>query len=124
MENLKLNKNEIDIEYDYNGEKKVMEIIIENLNKFIKLNKNDILLIKKKLNGKISKIIKEKKLRDLKEKKNKTIRKFEFLINNDEFDSLECLINSKNFIESKLPQEISKKVQVYKDKKIILKIYQ
>ena len=123
MENLKLNKNEIDIEYDYNGEKKVMEIIIENLNKFIKLNKNDILLIKKKLNGKISKIIKEKKLRDLKEKKNKTIRKFEFLINNDEFDSLECLINSKNFIESKLPQEISKKVQVYKDKKIILKIY-
>ena len=106
-----------------NGEKKVMEIIIENLNKFIKLNKNDILLIKKKLNGKISKIIKEKKLRDLKEKKNKTIRKFEFLINNDEFDSLECLINSKNFIESKLPQEISKKLQVYKDKKIILKIY-
>ena len=76
MENLKLNKNEIDIEYDYNGEKKVMEIIIENLNKFIKLNKNDILLIKKKLNGKISKIIKEKKLRDLKEKKNKTIKKF------------------------------------------------
>ena len=114
---VKLNEDEIDIEYDYNGEKKDMEIIIENLNKFIELNKNDILLIKKKLNGKISKIIKEKKLRDLREKINKTIRNFEFLINNDEFDSLECLINSKNFIESKLPQEISKKVQIYKDKK-------
>ena len=53
-----------------------MEIIIENLNKFIELNKNDILLIKKKLNGKISKIIKEKKMRDIIEKINKTIKNF------------------------------------------------
>ena len=94
-----------------------MEIIIENLKKIIELNKNDILLIKKKLNGKISKIIKEKKIRDIREKINKTIKNFEFLINNGEFDSLECLINSKNFKESKLPEEIKNKVKIYKDKK-------
>ena len=94
-----------------------MEIIFENLKKLIELNKNDILFIKNKLNGKISKIIKEKKIRDLKEKINKIINNFEFLINNDEFDYLECLINNKNFDESKLPKEIAEKVQYYKNKK-------
>ena len=112
-----LNENEINIEYDYNGEKKDLEIIIENLQNIIELNKNDILLIKKQLNGKISKVIKEKKIRDIKEKINKTIRNFEFLINNEEFDNLECLINSQNFKKSKLPEEITKKIQIYKDKK-------
>ena len=48
---------------------------------------------------------------------NKIIRNFEFLINNDEFDYLECLINNMNFDESKLPKDISKKLQIYKDKK-------
>ena len=111
---------EINIEYDYNSEQKDLDIIIENLKALIELNKNDILLIKKKLNGKITKIIKEKKIRDLKEKMNKIIRNFEFLINNDELDYLECLLNSMNFHESKLPKDISKKVQIYKGKKKLI----
>ena len=115
--NKKLPEENIAIEYEYNGEHKSMEIIFENLKKIIELNKNDILFIKNKLNGKISKIIKEKKIRDLKEKINKIINNFEFLINNDEFDYLECLINNKNFDESKLPKEIAEKVQYYKNKK-------
>ena len=113
----KLNNFNINFEYKYNSEKKDMEIIIENLNKIINLNKNDILLIKKKLNGKISKIIKEKKIRDLKGKIQKIIRNFEFLINNDEFDQLECIINNMNFDEFKFPQEITKKIKLYQDKK-------
>lgn len=112
-----LSKENISIEYEYNGEQKSMEIIIQNLNKIIDLTKNDILLIKKKLNGKISKIIKEKKKRDLKDKINKIIRNFEFLLNNDELDYLECLINSKNFDKSKLPKEFEDKVEIYKLKK-------
>ena len=115
--NEKLYKENISIEYDYNGEQKNLEIIIQSLKKIIDLSKNDILLIKKKLNGKISKIIKEKKMRDLKDKINKIARDFEFLLNNDEFDSLECLINSKNFDKSKLPKEIEDKVEIYKLKK-------
>ena len=113
----KLPKDKIYLEYDYNGEKKNLEIIIENLQKMIELDKNNILLIEKKLNGSIIKIIKEKKIRDLKEKINKVIRNLEFLINNDEFDYLEVLINGINFEESKLPKEIWKKVQIYKEKK-------
>ena len=115
--NEKLYKENISIEYDYNGEQKSMEIIIQSLKKIIDLSKNDILLIKNKLNGKISKIIKEKKMRDLKDKINKIARDFEFLLNNDEFDSLECLINSKNFDKSKLPKDIEDKVEIYKLKK-------
>ena len=107
----------INIKYDYNSEQKDLDIIIANLKILIVLNKNDILLIKKKLKGKIDKIIKEAKIRNLKEKMNKIIRNFEFLINNDELDYLECLINNMNFDESKLPKDISKKLQIYKDKK-------
>ena len=113
----KLSKENIFIEYDYNGEQKSMEIIIQSMKKIIDLSKNNILLIKNKLNGKISKIIKEKKIRDLKEKINKIVRNFEFLLNNDEFDYLECLINSRNFDKSKLPKEIEDKVEIYKLKK-------
>jgi len=113
----KLSKENISIEYDYNGEQKSMEIIIQSMKNIIDLSKNNILLIKNKLNGKISKIIKEKKIRDLKEKINKIVRKFEFLLNNDEFDNLECLINSRNFDKSKLPKEIEDKVEIYKLKK-------
>jgi hypothetical protein len=115
--NEKLYKENISIEYDYNGEQKSMEIIIQSMKKIIDLSKNDILLIKKKLNGKISKIIKEKKMRDIKDKINKIARNFEFLLNNDEFDSLECLINSNNFDKSKLPKEIGDKIEIYKLKK-------
>ena len=94
-----------------------MEIIIENLKKIIYLNKNEILYIKKKLNGKISKIIKEKKLRDFNEKIKKIISNFELLINNEEFDYLEYIINSADFNESKYPKEISDKLKYYKNKK-------
>ena len=115
-----ISQEETTIEYEYNGEKKSMEIIIENLKKNIELTKNDILLIKNKLNGKISKVIKEKKIRDLKEKINKIIRNYEFLLNNEELDNLECIINNMNFDESKLPKEIADKVNFYKNKKNII----
>ena len=118
--NEKIFQEETTIEYEYNGEKKSMEIMIENLKKNIELTKNDILLIKKELNGKISKVIKEKKIRDLKEKISKIIRNFEFLLNNEELDNLECLINNMNFDESKLPKEIVDKVIFYKNKKNII----
>ena len=113
--------DEILLDNEYNGEKKNMEIIIANLNNFVVLNKNEISMIKKKLNGTITKIIKEKKIRDLKENINKVIRNYEFLIYNDEFDYLEVLINSDNFDESKLPKEIQKKLIFYRDKKNAIK---
>lgn len=115
--NMKLPNENIGIEYDYNGEQKSMEIIIDNLKKLINLTKNDILLIKKRLYGKISKIIKEKKMRDLKDKINKILRNYEFLLNNEEFDYLECLIHKSKFHEERLPKEISDKVKIYKNKK-------
>ena len=114
----KLLENEINIEYGYNGEKKNMEIIIENLKKYILLSKNNILLIKKQLNGKIIKIIKEKKIRDLKEKINKVIRNFKLLLNNKEFHNLTSQINNLNSDEPKLPKEITDKINIYHDKKI------
>ena len=122
--NSKLSKENISIEYDYKGEQKSLEIIIQNMSKIIDLTKKEILLIKNKLNGKISKIIKEKKMRDLKDKISKIARNFEFLLINDEFDYLECLINSKNFDKSKLPKEIEDKIEIYKfKKKLIEKLY-
>ena len=95
-----------------------MEIIIENLKKYILLSKNNILLIKKQLNGKIIKIIKEKKIRDLKEKINKVIRNFKLLLNNKEFHNLTSQINNLNSDEPKLPKEITDKINIYHDKKI------
>lgn len=122
--NSKLSKENISIEYDYKGEQKSLEIIIQNMSKIIDLTKKEILLIKNKLNGKISKIIKEKKMRDLKDKISKIARNFEFLLINDEFDYLECLINSKNFDKSKLPKEIEDKIEIYKfKKKLIEKLF-
>jgi len=115
--NIKLPNENIGIEYDYNGEQKSMEKIINNLKKIIDLTKNDILLIKKRLNGKISKIIKEKKMRDLKDKINKILRNYEFLLNNEDFDYLECPIHKRKFHEEKFPKEISDKVKIYKKKK-------
>ena len=95
-----------------------MEIIIENLKKYILLSKNNILLIKKQLNGKIIKTIKEKKIRDLKEKINKVIRNFKLLLNNKEFHNLTSQINNLNSDEPKLPKEITDKINIYHDKKI------
>ena len=73
-------------------------------------------MIKKKLNGKITKIIKEKKIRDIKEKINNVIKKFEYLLNNDKVKNLEDLKHNINFVESKLPKESSDKIIFYKNK--------
>ena len=107
-------KKEIEIQND-NEEKGIVDIIIKQL-KY--LNENDIELLRKKLDGKITKLIKENKIRYLKEKINKIIRNFEFLINNDEFDYLECIINSDNFNRTKLPKEIDDKLNYYQEKKL------
>ena len=60
-------KKEIEIKND-NDEKENLEIIIKQLKYLIELNENDIELIRKKLSGKITKLIKENKMRYLKEK--------------------------------------------------------
>ena len=107
---------DIIINNDY--KKDNIDIIINCLGEHIELNLDDLLLIKNKLGEKVKKIIKEKKLNDLKEKINAIVRNFEFLINNEEFDYLECLINSEDFNESKLPKNIIEKLKYYKEKKI------
>ena len=114
--NKKINEEEIIIKNKY--ENKNIDIIINNLGEIIDLNLDNMLLIKNKLDEKINTIIKEKKLRDLKDKIDEIIRNFEFLINNEEFDYLECLINSNEFCESKLPNNIIKKLNFYKEKKM------
>ena len=107
---------DIIIKNDY--KKDNIDIIINFLGELIELNLDDLLLIKNKLGEKVKKIIKEKKINDLKEKINEIVRNFEFLINNEEFDILECLINSDDFNESKLPKNIIEKLKYYKEKKI------
>ena len=109
--------NEIEIQNDI-VENENLNIIIKQLEHFITLNENDIELIKKKLEGKIAKLLKENKIRKLKEKINKIIINFYFLINNNEFDYLECLINSNDFNRTKLPREIDDKLKFYQEKKI------
>ena len=97
--------------------KENFNLILNELEKLFELNEKDVLLIKTQIEEKISKLIKNKKLRILKEKINKIIINFEFLINNDEFDYLEYLINSDNFDEKKLPKEIDDKLNFYRNKK-------
>ena len=97
-----------------------IDIIINSLRDIIEFNLDDLILMKNKLDEKIKKIINNKKLKDLKEKMDETIRNLEFLINNEEFDSLECLINSNEFKESKYPKETIEKIKYYKEKKISL----
>ena len=63
------------------------------------------------------KLLRKKKMRDLKDKINKILRNYEFLLNNEEFDYLECLIHKSKFHEERLPKEISDKVKIYKNKK-------
>ena len=118
--NKKISEDEIALEYKFNDETKNIEIIIENIKNYIELSKNDIELTKNKLKGKINKIIKEKKLRDLNDKINQMVRNFEFLLYNEEFDSFECLINSTDFNPSKLPKEVLNKLNIYKNKKNVL----
>ena len=111
----KICEEEITIKNEYNN--KNLDIIINYLGEYIDLNLDNMLLIKNKLEQKINKIIKEKKLRDMKDKINDIIRNFDFLINNEEFDYIECLINNDDFCESKLPNDVIEKLKYYKEKK-------
>ena len=90
----KLKEKTIEIKFGTNDDKNNFEFILEELKNFIELNEKDILLIKEKMALKINKLIKKKKIKNLKEKMNKIIRKFEFLINNDEF---RCVKISKRY---------------------------
>ena len=114
MKNKKIKEEEIIIKNEY----KSIDIIINNLGEIIELNLDNMLLIRNKLDEKMKKIIKEKKMRDLKYKIEEIIRNFEFLINNEEFDYLECLLSSNDFCESKLPNDIIEKLNYYKEKKM------
>ena len=114
----KLNEKTIEIKFGTNDDKNNFEFILEELKNFIELNEKDILLIKEKMALKINKLIKKKKIKNLKEKMNKIIRNFEFLINNDEFDYLEYLINNENFDVSKFPKDTRDKIKFYKIKKL------
>jgi serine/threonine protein kinase len=114
----KLKEKTIEIKFGTNDDKNNFEFILEELKNFIELNEKDILLIKEKMALKINKLIKKKKIKNLKEKMNKIIRNFEFLINNDEFDYLEYLINNENFDVSKFPKDTRDKIKFYKIKKL------
>ena len=114
--NKKINDEEIIIKNEYKN--KNIDILINNLGEIIELNLDNMLLIKNKLDDKMKKIIKEKKMRDLKDKIEEIIRNFEFLINNEEFDYLECLLNSNDICVSKLPNDINEKLNYYKEKKM------
>ena len=114
----KLKEKTIEIKLGTNDDKNNFEFILEELKNFIELNEKDILLIKEKMALKINKLIKKKKIKNLKEKMNKIIRNFEFLINNDEFDYLEYLINNENFDVSKFPKDTRDKIKFYKIKKL------
>ena len=114
----KLKEKTIEIKFGTNDDKNNFEFILEELKNFIELNEKDILLIKEKMALKINKLIKKKKIKNLKEKMNKIIRNFEFLINNDEFDYLEYLINNENFNVSKFPKDTRDKIKFYKIKKL------
>ena len=115
---MKLLEKKMEMNFDYNGEKENIDLIINNLNNFIELNKSDILLIKKKLNGKISKLIKEKKMRLLKEKMSHIFKNLQYLSNNEEFYILESFVNNQNnCIESKFPKEIKDKINFFIEKK-------
>ena len=96
------------------------DIIIKELKNLIKLNEKDVILIRNKLEEKICKIIKEKKLKNLKNKIDKIISNFEFLIHNKELDSFEYFINNDSFDIRKLPNEIDDKIKLYKEKKFIV----
>ena len=114
--NKKITDEEIIIKNEYKN--KNIDILINNLGEIIELNLDNMLLIKNKLDDKMKKIIKEKKMRDLKDKIEEIIRNFEFLINNEEFDYLECLLNSNDICVSKLPNDINEKLNYYKEKKM------
>ena len=94
--------------------------LINELKKIIFFNKDDEFIIKDLLSEKIKKVLKDKKLRDFKDKMDEITRNLEFLINNEEFDDLECLINTSDFCESKLPKDIKEKLEFYEEKKVCI----
>ena len=97
-----------------------LDNLINELKRIISFNKDDEFIIKDLLSEKIKKVIKDKKLRDLKDKIDEITRNLEFLINNEECDDLECLINSSDFCKSKLPKDIKEKLEFYKEKKVCI----
>ena len=103
-------------------EKKLnIEEIMEFLDgKILKIEKKEKSNISIKLKEEINKIIKQKMLFDLEDKINDIVTNFEFLINNEEFDDLECLINSNNFNIKKFTEDIQNKIKIYNKKKILL----
>ena len=96
---------------------KIMEFLDDKILKIEKIEKSNISI---KIKEEISKIIKQKMLYDLKDKINEIITNLEFLVNNDEFDDLECLINSNNFDIKKFTEETQNKIKIYNKKKILL----
>ena len=114
----KLTEKKIEIKFGESEVNNNFEKIINELKNLIEINEKDILLIKEKVESKIKQLIKEKKIKNFREKMDKIIKNFEFLINNDEFDYLKYLINNENFDETKLPKEIGDKVKFYKNKKL------
>ena len=111
----KLSEKEIILKEDFKNNN--IEKIIDILKGIIDLEIDDILIIRNELGEQIKKIIKEKKLRDLKDKIDELINNFEFLSNNEDLDDLELLINSSNFCETNMPKDVIKKIEYYKEKK-------
>ena len=62
----------------------------------------------------------ENEPKNLKNKIDKIISNFEFLIHNKELDSFEYFINNDSFDIRKLPNEIDDKIKLYKEKKYIV----
>ena len=118
--NEKISNEEIIIKNNLNCMNENIVNLINELKKIISLNKDDEFAIKDLLSEKIKKIIKDKKLRDFKDKIDEITRNLEFLVNNEEFDELECLINSNEFCESKLPEDIKEKIDFYTEKKVCI----
>ena len=113
----------IDEKFQINLDEKKINIdkIMEVLDgKILKIEKNEKLNITNKIKEEIGKIVKQKMLFDLKDKISEIITNLEFLINNEEFDDLECLINSRSFDVKKFTEEIQNKIKIYNKKKILL----
>lgn len=115
--NEKIVNEEITIKNNLKSMNENLGNLINELKKIISFNKDDEFIIKDLLSEKIKKVIKNKKLRDFKDKMDEIANKLEFLINNEEFDDLECLINTSDFCESKLPKDIKEKLKFYEEKK-------
>lgn len=115
--NEKIFNDEIVIKNNLNCMNENLDNLINGLKKLISFNKDDEFIVKGLLSEKVKKVINDKNLRDFKDKMDGIFRNLEFLINNEEFDDLECLIYSHDFSELKLPKDAKEKLQFYQEKK-------